>query len=72
MADRIIRCQCPHCFEETDVFILIGQNFQDTCEHCKNIIYFDLCGNPHTQVTDEELKEWERQRDEYYDNLCKR
>jgi len=45
MADRIIYLQCPFCKKHTEVFVMIGQTREDTCEHCKKTIYFDKKGN---------------------------
>ena len=66
MSDRIVLCKCPHCKEEIEVFVMIGQTFEYECEECGQMIYFDDCGEIYTSMTADELKELEKERDDYY------
>jgi len=72
MADRIVELTCPHCNEQTDCFILIGQNFMTPCEKCKRMIYFDMNGNSFAKMSRSQIKEQKLERDEYYNQLRRR
>lgn len=71
MSDRIIATGCPHCGKHTECFVMIGQTFEDICEHCKKTIYFDMCGDSYKTMTRKQLNELEKIRDEYYNKLIK-
>lgn len=72
MASRIIGLQCPHCKKMIETFVLIGQTFTETCELCNKKIYFDESGNIYAKMSKKTLKEMEKRRDAYYDELAKR
>jgi len=44
MGDRIIGCICPYCKKATDVYIIVGQTYNDKCQWCNRIIHFDESG----------------------------
>ncbi len=72
MADRILCCQCPHCRDMVEVFVLIGQTFEHICEECGGMIYFDESGNVFEYLSFEQIEEMKRERDFYYTKLAER
>jgi hypothetical protein len=65
MADRILVCQCPHCKDMVDVFVLVGQTFEYVCDKCGLVIYFDETGNVYEYLSPELIDDMERERDFY-------
>lgn len=69
MSDRVVGLDCPHCGCFTETFVLVGQTFKETCEHCGKIIYFDASGEAQKTMSKAVLTRLERDRDRYYDRL---